>query len=102
MRRAFSGGGDHLSGKYPWVSTALAARVDDAEAGGVEAAAFVGSGPERNVACDDGMAQGALSVVVRGRQPRIIDKCHDGIPVVEDFPSQCPHLFLDFPLVALA
>ena len=63
-----SRGGDEVAGVGPRVDAAFAAGVDDAEAGGVEAAAFVGSRSIADAARDHGVAQRALGVVVGGRQ----------------------------------
>jgi hypothetical protein len=49
-------GGDKVVGVGPGVDTPLAAGVDHAEAGGVEPAAFVGSGSETDAPRDDGVA----------------------------------------------
>src|SRR5271156_1725113 len=101
-RQVRAGGGDEAAGVGPGLDAALAAGGDDAEAGGVEAAAFVRSGPEADAPGDHGVAQGALSVVVGRRQPRVEDEGDDGVPVVEDFAGQLANLRLDLVAVALA
>lgn len=49
MRGAFASGSDHFCGEGPWIKAALAASIDDAEAGCIESAALVGSGAERDM-----------------------------------------------------
>ena len=97
-RLANSGGGDQAADVVPGLDAALAAGVDHAERGGVEAAALVGAGSEADAPRDDGMAQRALGVVVGRRQGAIVDEGDDGVPVVEDFAGE----FADFLLVLVA
>src|SRR5271154_5096231 len=69
-RQVRAGGGDEAAGVGPGLDAPLAAGGDDAEAGGVEPAAFIGSGPEADAPGDHGVAQGALGLVVGRRQGR--------------------------------
>src|SRR5271169_4413320 len=102
QRQIGSGGGDEVAPVGPRLDAPPAAGVDDAEAGGIESAAFVGSGSEADAPGDDGVAQGALGVVVGRRQARIEDEGDDRVPVVEDFAGQLANLLLDLVPIALA
>jgi len=97
-----SGGGNEAAGVGPRVDAPLAAGVDNAEAGGVEPAAFIGSGPEADAPGDHGVAQRALGLVVGRRQTRVRDEGDDRVPVVEDFTGKVANLLLDVVAVALA
>jgi hypothetical protein len=68
--------------------------VDDAERGGVEAAAFFRAGSEADPSGDHGVAQGALGVVVGRRQGGIGDEGDDGVPIVEDFAGEFANFLL--------
>src|SRR5271155_3625924 len=102
QRQVRPGGGDEAAGVGPGLDVPLAAGGDDAEAGGVEPAAFVGSGAEADAAGDDGVAQRALGLVVGRRQPRVEDEGDDRIPIVEDFAGELANLLLDLVPVAPA
>src|SRR5271170_897670 len=101
-RQVRAGGGDEAAGVGPGLDAPLAAGGDDAEAGGVEPAAFIGSGPEADAPGDHGVAQRALGLVVGRRQIRVRDEGDDRVPVVEDFTGQVANLLLDVVAVALA
>src|SRR5271170_1299710 len=101
-RQVRAGGGDEAAGVGPGLDAPLAAGGDDAEAGGVEPAAFIGAGPEADAPGDHGVAQGALGLVVGRRQVRVRHESDDGLPVVEDLAGEVANLLLDLVPVALA
>src|SRR5271155_70338 len=101
-RQVRAGGGDEAAGVGPGLDAPLAAGGDDAEAGGVEPAAFIGSGPEADAPGDHGVAQGALGLVVGGGRVGGRHESDDGLPVVEDLAGEIANLLLDLVPVALA
>jgi hypothetical protein len=78
---SLAGSGDQIAGIVPHVDLPFATRFDDAQSRCIEAAAFVGPGPEADAAGDD------------------------GVPVVEDLAGEldggvgivCPAAFGDLP-----
>ena len=92
---------DEVARIGPGIGLPLAARFHHGDCGGVEAAAFIGSGAEPDQPCQDDVAQRALGVVVCGWQQRIGDEGDDGIPIAEDFTGERAHLLLEVVLVAL-
>ena len=99
MGQALAGGGKEVPGIGGDIECALAAGIDDAEAGGIETAAFVGPGSEADAPGDHGVAQGTLGLVVGRRQRWIVDERDDRIPVVEDLRARghapCPRPRID-------
>src|ERR1700689_1107943 len=102
MRQPLAGVGDEVTGLSRYVECALAARLDDAEAGGIAAAAFVSASSEADPAGGHGMEEGALGIVFGRRQPWSVHESEHRRPIVEYLARERTHLVLGLVLVALA